>query len=359
MQHKRKEKPVKSEIVQTGTAIVPAQQALPAVQTNDPESLIALAIREKLPVENLERLMKMRSEFRAEQARELYFKALAQFQRECPPVPKSKKVLNKDKTVRYKYAPLDVIVDTAKDALANNGFSYRFETDPQPNDLIITCILTHEAGHFELTKMKVPIDTESYMNSPQKQGSAITFGKRYTFVNATGILTADEDDDAQGTDNDEQPITHKPQGQGQAPGKFQAQPASQPRGPLGDNPPASSAQAAGTPAVTDKDRQTNGTNLDRVLKMVNLSKQQMDSLIKDANLHTIPDYEKILVKVIQWFVTKNVTEKRFDDEKFINSIMIELDAYSIIDMNLNTAILALDSMISYFKNKKEAPNAGK
>jgi hypothetical protein len=39
--------------------------------------------------------------------------------------------------------------------------------------------------------------------------------------------------------------------------------------------------------------------------------------------------------------------------------MIELHAYSIIDMNLNSAILALDSMISYFKNKKEAPNAGK
>jgi len=57
-------------------------------------------------------------------------------------------------------------------------------------------IVHHDAGHEEESSFSVPIDTESFMNAPQKVGSARTFAMRYAYCNAFGILTSDEDDDA-------------------------------------------------------------------------------------------------------------------------------------------------------------------
>ena len=42
----------------------------------------------------------------------------------------------------------------------------------------------------------MPVDAGAYMNEAQKAASALTFAKRYSFCNAFGILTGDEDDDS-------------------------------------------------------------------------------------------------------------------------------------------------------------------
>ena len=58
-----------------------------------------------------------------------------------------------------------------------------------------TVKIFHILGHSKSTSFTVPIDSESYMNEPQKWASAATFTKRNAFCNAYGIITGDSDDD--------------------------------------------------------------------------------------------------------------------------------------------------------------------
>jgi hypothetical protein len=166
----------------------------------NPEALIALAIEKGLDVESLGKLLSMRRELKEEMAREAYHRDLARFQSMCPIIVKTAIVYNRDRrTVRYKYAPLEDILEQVKELLAECGFSYSFDqvlTGPPPSQEI-TCTLTHVSGHQQRSTFRSPIATDDYMNETQHYASAITYGKRYTFIGVTGIVTADMDDDAQ------------------------------------------------------------------------------------------------------------------------------------------------------------------
>jgi hypothetical protein len=175
-------------------ALRPEQTAMMAV---NPQALIARAIDKNLPIESMERLLAMRRELRAEWAREQYFKALAQFQRGCPTIGKGKRVDDKSGRKRYSYAPLDQIVEEVKDLLADCGFSYSTAVRQTPDTVTAICDSHHRDGHSETTEFMVPIDHEAYMNEPQKVASALTYATRYAFRNAFGIMTGDDDDDAQ------------------------------------------------------------------------------------------------------------------------------------------------------------------
>lgn len=177
---------------ETAIAKRPEQTVAPVVPTF--EALIGQAIQAGAGVETMERLLDMRERLRKEQARADYFEALSAFQSECPAVPKTKQA------DRYKYAPLDVIVEVARPHLRANGLSYRFDTafEADPPAQVVTCTLTHVGGHSEPSSFRAPIDPQARINDLQKSASAQTYGKRYAFCNATGIVTADEDDDGRG-----------------------------------------------------------------------------------------------------------------------------------------------------------------
>ena len=183
----------------TELSLEPAgQQQMPApAGRDDPNALMELAIRSGAGVETLERLMAVRRELRAEAAKTAFFDALAQFQARCPVIIKSRAVMNRDgKSVRYRFAPLDVIKTQVDPILRELGFSYQFDTEPETGWVKASCRLTHCAGHSETSSFKVPIDKDAYMNCQQQFASAQQFAKRYAFVNVLGILTGDQDDDA-------------------------------------------------------------------------------------------------------------------------------------------------------------------
>lgn len=193
MEKQKTQKPVrakKTEIVQS--------------QERQVDTFISEAIAKNLPVETMEKLFELRSKVKAEQAREAFVDAMAQFQSKCPQIPKTKIVKNKDGTVRYKYAPLDVITDTIKDHLAENGLAYTWnsENDKEAKELVAICKVTHKYGHSETSEFRIPITPSQFMTGPQTYASALTYAKRYTLCNALGISTAEEDTDA--TDVNEQ-----------------------------------------------------------------------------------------------------------------------------------------------------------
>lgn len=170
--------------------------SLPVAGTDNPNDLMAIAIRSGAGVETLERLMAVRRELRAESAKTAFFEALAQFQARCPVIIKSRVVMNKDgRSVRYKFAPLDVIKTQVDPILRDLGFSYQFDTEPETGWVKAACRLTHSMGHSESSSFKVPIDKDAYMTCQQQFASAQQFAKRYAFVNVLGILTGDQDDD--------------------------------------------------------------------------------------------------------------------------------------------------------------------
>lgn len=182
----------------------PQQLASPGASTLtpvvNPETLILTALEKGVPVETMERLLAMRDKLVAEQARNAFFRDLAAFQMQCPVIVKDKDVMNRDgRTVRYRYAPLDSIVRQIRGTLAEFGFSYQFTTATDDKSINVTCHARHRDGHTETTTFVSQIDPAAFMNVAQKFGSALTFGKRYAFLAAFGIMTGDEDDDSQST----------------------------------------------------------------------------------------------------------------------------------------------------------------
>ena len=160
-------------------------------------SFITEAISKGLPVETMEKLFSLREKVKAEYAKEEFMKAMANFQRDCPVIEKTKKVFEKgsDTKVRYSYADLAGIIEQVKKPLANNLLSYDFDTIEKDNTLEVICVITHALGYSKSSKFKIPIGTEAYMSDVQKYGARVTFAKRYAFSNALGILTGDEDTD--------------------------------------------------------------------------------------------------------------------------------------------------------------------
>ena len=186
---KEKEKEVKDLVLK--------QKEPPVIHENPtPEMLISQAIDRNVPIETMEKLMAMRTQLKAEQSKEAYFQALSKFQAECPVVTKDKKAGTGSYT--YNYAPMDSIIAQVKVPLEDNGFSYtvqtRYEQDPPAQ--VAICIVHHVGGHSESSEFRAPIDTGN-MNNIQKNASSVTYAKRYAFCNAFGILTGDEDNDAQ------------------------------------------------------------------------------------------------------------------------------------------------------------------
>jgi hypothetical protein len=207
------------------TALVVKDAGLPAkaadgvraITAVDPQALLAQAIDKGMPVESMERLLAMRREMKAEYAREQYFKALSGFQRECPIVYKTKKVMGKAKDgkpaeKKYSYAPFEDILafregpqePSIKELLNKWQFSYTFKSRQEEKKYISICIAHHQDGHEEATEFMVPTDFPEYMNmsGAQEQGASCTYADRYAFKNAFGIVTKGDDTDAVRPDDD-------------------------------------------------------------------------------------------------------------------------------------------------------------
>ena len=166
--------------------------------SNDPLIILNEAIRMGRDVATIRDLLAMRKELRAEWAEEQFFFALAEYQATYPEIKKGKPVPNKDGSIRYYYAPLGVIINTVRDCLKANGFSYVIKpVKDDSEEVTARVVLHHKDGHSEESQFTAPIDPEAYMNAPQKVASARSFAKRQAFCDVTGTIPSGEDDDAQ------------------------------------------------------------------------------------------------------------------------------------------------------------------
>ena len=163
------------------------------------ETMILQAIEKGLPVETMERILAMRTQLKAEWAKEQFDRSMADCQAEMPVIEKSKQARDEAKGKDlYKYAPIDAIVAIAGPIIARHGFSYSFKTLNAPDKVKVTCIVKHRDGHSEESDMETALSTKTQiMSAPQQIAATVTFNKRYAFTNAFGITTGGEDDESQ------------------------------------------------------------------------------------------------------------------------------------------------------------------
>ena len=149
-------------------------------------------------VAKLEKLLEVKERWEANEARKAFIEALNAFKASPPEIFKDKEIAHNGKHIAY-YAGLDQVSAAIGKALSEHHLSHRWDTEQQEGGLIrVTCILTHERGHSERTTLQASPDATGAKNAVQAIGSTVTYLQRYTLLAATGMATAEQDDDGAG-----------------------------------------------------------------------------------------------------------------------------------------------------------------
>ncbi len=153
-----------------------------------PMAMLAQAIERGMPVETVDKLMALSERWDATQARKAFDMAIAAAKAEIPVVIKNAKGHN-DK----RYADFAAIARAVDPVISKHGLSYRFRTK-QEDKISVTCVLSHEAGHYEENTLAALADTSGNKNAIQSIGSTLTYLQRYSLVQALGIAASEDDD---------------------------------------------------------------------------------------------------------------------------------------------------------------------
>lgn len=158
-------------------------------------ALMEIVKRDDIDPERLEKFLDLQIKMETRENNKAFNNAFAQFQKECPIIPKTKRV--NFKSVDYSYAPLDEMIHLIKPIMGKNGLSFCFNLSPDENQMVLTTIVSHKDGCEKNFQYYFnPLHDDARMNDSQRRKSAITFAKRSALENALGIVTADCDDDA-------------------------------------------------------------------------------------------------------------------------------------------------------------------
>lgn len=177
---------------QNGTAL--------QVSAPTPMDLLQIAMTQGADIDKLAKLMELQERWDANAARKAFTQALANFKAHPPKLTKNKEVDFTGKTgirTHYWHATLDNIADTIGQELSKHGLSFRWSVEQKENRIHVSCVLQHCLGHTESVTMNGPPDETGNKNAVQQVGSTVTYLQRYTLLAATGMATADQDDDAQ------------------------------------------------------------------------------------------------------------------------------------------------------------------
>lgn len=158
-------------------------------------AMIERAARDpSVDIDKLERLMQMKVDADAKQARADFDASMADMQPELPAIGERGKAVVQGQT-RYTFALWEDINAAIKPVLMRHGFAMTFRTD-FTNGITVTGVLSHRAGHREETSITLPADASGSKNAVQAVASTVSYGKRYTAGALLNLTSHGEDDDA-------------------------------------------------------------------------------------------------------------------------------------------------------------------
>ena len=165
-----------------------------------PMQMLQIAVEQGADLDKLQKLMDLQERWEANEARKAYVAAINAFKAEPPTVVKNKRAgfdskRTGDRT-EYEYATLNNVVAAIGPALSKQGLSHRWETEQTDGGMIrVSCIVTHVLGHSEKVMLQAGADQSGSKNNIQAIGSTVSYLQRYTLLAATGLASAEMDND--------------------------------------------------------------------------------------------------------------------------------------------------------------------
>lgn len=168
----------------------------------DPQALIARAIETEASIEVLERLLALAKDVRAVQAAEAFHRAMAAFQRDCPPIVKYSQASfpTRSGSIQYSFAPLEDVMEIVQPVLTSHGLTVSWRSLGTEGAIVrVVCRVTHELGHSEesgeTTLPVASLDEGRGVNGAQRVGIAKSYARRYSLLDVLGIAPRHEDTD--------------------------------------------------------------------------------------------------------------------------------------------------------------------
>ena len=162
--------------------------------------LMRVAVEKGADVETLERLVGLYERVADRNAAAEFTDAIRSFQEQCPPIPHDGEASFSTRSagkMQYTYSTLNQIRLTVNPILHSLGLSYTWDSEVVDKFVRVTCEVSHTAGHSHSASFMAPVDERNNaLSGAQHYAGTLTFAKRHSLIQALGITTADEDNDA-------------------------------------------------------------------------------------------------------------------------------------------------------------------
>ena len=189
-----------NDAIEAGAIAATNPQPIATMPANavTPADLLRIAVDKGADLDRLEKLMDLQQRYEADQARKAFADDMARFKAKPLQIVKDKTVSYKSKDggkTEYDHATIGNVVDVIVPALAEFGFSHRWDLEQREGQVIVTCVITHRLGHSQKTTLMAAPDASGGKNGIQSVISAKTYLERHTLLAATGAATRDQLDD--------------------------------------------------------------------------------------------------------------------------------------------------------------------
>lgn len=176
--------------IESGTQVAATSESVTILQI-----IQQVAMSPDADIDKMERLMVMHQNMQALQAKQKYDEALAEMQEELPVIGERGGIKDRNGRVQSTYALWEDINEMIRPVLARHGFAISFRTPRNERGIEVEGVLSHRAGHREMTSLVLPADTSGSKNGVQAVASSVSYGKRYTAGALLNFTTTGEDDD--------------------------------------------------------------------------------------------------------------------------------------------------------------------
>jgi hypothetical protein len=166
-----------------------------------------LATDDRVSVEKLAALMQLHERAEVRDARKKFTEAFRAASIEMPRVEK-RGCIDMGGKGRIPFARYEDVDRIVREVEIRHGFTRSFLSEPTETGILITCVLSHAAGHSERSTRQMPADAGPGRNSMQAIGSASSYAKRYLTLDLWNVVTANADDDA----NSAEPVSREQAG---------------------------------------------------------------------------------------------------------------------------------------------------
>ena len=174
-------------------------QTLAIANSSDPVAgMLEAVIKQGVTTQNvaaLEQLVGLYERMQDRDAEKQFAIAFSALQADTPSIQAVKPVPSRDGTVKYRYAPYDVVMDEVRPLLVKHGFTVTFSTDYKDGRVIQECTLQHIGGHKRTNRSMARVGNGPPGSSEaQADGAASTYAKRKALCDCLNIIVETDTD---------------------------------------------------------------------------------------------------------------------------------------------------------------------